>query len=133
MDTVGAAADGPRFDRAHCAAVLTRALQLPGGSQLVADLLAGLPGAVVTRRRSGGYGRSTKCVQLGHWRYWPVDRGRLEIAHIVDGVLLAEHEAGPIEAGPHITMVLTAQLREYGPRLLPDILALLEGLAVASD
>ena len=39
----------------------------------------------------------------------------------------------PPEAGAHIAMVLSRQLTEYGPRILPDILALLEGLTVASD
>lgn len=125
--------DGPVFDRARCAAVLTEALRLPGGGELVTASLGGLRGAVLTRRGSRLFGSAVPCVQLGHWRYRPVAASRLEVSHIVDGVLLAEHVAGPAEAGPHIAMALTTQLNELGPRLLADILALLEGLEVAAD
>jgi hypothetical protein len=124
----------PGFDRQHCVTVVTRALQLPGGSELVAGSLAGLPAAVVSRRRSGLFGSSAPLkVQLGEWRYEPAPNGRLAAAHVVGGIVIAENVLAPVEAGAHVAMVLSQQLAEYGPRLLPDVLAVLEGLSVAAD
>ena len=122
----------PGFDRAECAAVITRALQLPGGSELVTGSLSGIPGAVVGRRRSGLFGGSSVSVQFAQWRYEAESSGRLAIAHVVGGIVLAENVTPPAKAGAHVAMVLNQQLTEFGPRILPDILALLEGLAVAA-
>ncbi len=119
----------PAFDRAHCARVVTRALQLPGGSELVTGSLCGVPGAIVRRRR-----RTSKVdVQLANWRYEAEPSGRLTVAHVVGGIVVAENVMPPPEAGAHVAMVLSRHLSEYGPRMLPDILALLEGLTVAAD
>lgn len=120
------------FDRAHCAAVVTRALQLPGGPELVTGSLSGVPGVVVTRRRSGLFGGPSLSVQLAHWRYEPANPGRLSIAHVVEGTVLAENVTPPVEAGAHVAMALHLLLNERGPRVLPDILGLLEGLTVAA-
>jgi hypothetical protein len=123
----------PAFDRAHCAAVVTRALQVPGGSELVTGSLTGVPGAVVGRRRSGLFGASPGQVQIADWRYAPAASSRLAVAHVVGGVVIAESVMRPSEAGAHVAMVLSRQLAEYGPRVLPEILAVLEGLSVAAD
>lgn len=123
----------PGFDRAHCAAVVTRALQLPGGPELVTGSLSGVPGVVVARRRSGLFGAPSLSVQLAHWRYEPATPGRLAISRVVEGVVLAENVTPPNEAGAHVAMALSLLLAEYGPRILPDILALLEGLTVAAS
>lgn len=134
--TQGAQREGeptlPDFDRAHCAAVVTSALQLAGGSELVTGSLGALPGAIVNRRRSGLLGGASLKVQLDEWRYEPGPTGRLAVAHVVGGVVVAENVMRPPEAGAHVAMVLSRQLNEHGPRMLPDILALLEGLAVAA-
>jgi hypothetical protein len=121
--------DEPGFDRAHCARVVTRALQLPGGSELVTQSLCGVPGARVHRRR---FKPSSFNVQLADWRYEPEPSGRLAVAHVVSGTVVAENVMPPNEAGAHVAMVLSHQLTEFGPRILPDILALLEGLTVAA-
>jgi hypothetical protein len=121
--------DQQGFDRAHCARVVTRALQLPGGSELVTGSLCGIPGAVVHRRR---FRPSSVNVQLADWRYEPEPSGRLAIAHVVGGTVVAENVMPPSEAGAHVAMVLSHQLTEFGPRILPDILALLEGLTIAA-
>jgi hypothetical protein len=120
----------PRLDRAHCARVVTRALQLPGGSELVTGSLSGLPGAIVRRRR---FKPTTVSVQIADWRYEPEPSGRLTVAHVVRGSIVSENVLPPPQAGAHIAMALSRQLAEYGPRVLPDILALLEGLTNASD
>ena len=128
-DLDGGAAQ-PQFDRAHCARVVTRALQLPGGSELVTGSLCGIPGAIVRRRRKKP---STVNVQLADWRYRAEPSGRMAVAHVVGGYVVAENVMAPPEAGAHVAMVLSRHLSEYGPRMLPDILALLEGLTVAAD
>jgi hypothetical protein len=125
-------ANRPAFDRAVCAQVVTRALQLPGGSELVTGLLGGVPGAILSRRRAGLFGASATKVQLADWRYEPGPNGRLAVAHVVGGIVIAENVMPPLEAGAHVAMVLSQQLTEYGPRILPDVLALVEGLEIAS-
>lgn len=122
----------PGFDRAHCAAVVTRALRLPGGPELVTGSLSGVPGVVVAKRRTGLFGAASVSVQLSNWRYEPATPGRLAISHVVDGVVLSENVTPPAEAGAHVAMALSLLLAEYGPPILPDILGLLEGLTVAA-
>ena len=121
----------PEFDRAHCARVVTRALQLPGGSELVTGSLVRTPGS--DRPSTATVRPSAVNVQLADWRYEPEPSGRLAVAHVVHGNVVAENVMPPPEAGAHVAMVLSRQLSEYGPRVLPDILALLEGLTVAAD
>lgn len=126
--------DSPAFDGAACAATVTKALQLPAGSELVVGSLRSIPGARATSRRSTlSAGPAIASVQLGPWRYQSAPDGRLEIGHVVDGVVLSEHAAAPREGGAHVAMAIGQLLADRGPAILPDVLAVLEGLVVASS
>jgi len=118
------------LDRARCARVITQALQLPGGGELVTGSLRGIPGAAVVRRR---FRPTSIDVQLADWRYQPEPSGGLVVAHVVDGGVVAENVMRPREAGAHVAMALSRHLDRLGPRILPDILAMLEGLEIAAD
>jgi hypothetical protein len=113
----------PGYDRSWSAEVVTAALQMPGGADLVTGSLRVVPGATVSQPRSGIFGPKAASVQLGDWR--------LMVSHVVGGIVLAERELPPAEAGAHVAMALSLQLGEYGARILPDVLAVLEGLSIA--
>ncbi len=122
----------PGYDPAASAAVIDRALQLPGGADLVAGSLGAVPGAVVVERRKGVFRSSTGSVQLGRWRYSAADGGRLAAAHVVGGIVLAQESLSAAEAGGHVAEALRLHLVEEGPRILPDVLAVMEGLSSAA-
>ena len=121
----------PGYDRPAAVEVLSRALGQRGGPGLVVAGLGSLPGASVTSARSGFFRSSPMLVQLGQWRYEA--RGDvLATAHVVGGIAVAQAVLTPVNAGEHVAGALGAFLAEQGERSLPDVLALLEGLAVAS-
>ena len=126
--------DGPEmpgYDRAWTAEVVTSALQMPGGADLVTGSLRVVPGSTVSQPRSGIFGSKAASVQLGEWRYQAGPSGRLMVSHVVGGIVLAERELPPAEAGAHVAMALSLQVGEYGARILPDVLAMIEGLSIA--
>ena len=91
-----------------------------------------MPHALVSRGRSGLF-RSEPRVQLADWRYQAEPSGRLLESHLVDGVILSEETLSSAEAGWHVARALRRHLHEYGPGTLHDVLAMLEGLAIACD
>ncbi len=127
-DTAGT----PSFSTATTAAVVTRALQTAGGADLVVGSLSGIPGCVATAGRSGRFRSEPPRVQLAQWRYQAVPPNRLAASHIVGGIVLAEETLSSTEAGWHVARALREHLAEFGPPALHDVLAALEGLAVAS-
>jgi hypothetical protein len=124
--------DVPDYDRAAAAAVLGRVLALPGGAELVTSSFSQIPGAVVSQARSGMFGPRVSSVQLGPWRYSPGEAGRMTVAHVVGGVVLSEDLLAPAAAAQHITAAVGLHIAEFGAYILPEVLSLLEGLAVAS-
>jgi hypothetical protein len=123
----------PDYDREEAAAVIGRVLALPGGAELVTASLGHIPGAVVTPARSGMFRSSLPSVQLGLWRYTPDGSGRITVAHVVGGIALSEDTLMPAVAAQHITAAIGQHVIDYGRYILPEVLALLEGLAVASS
>jgi hypothetical protein len=128
-----AASDSPAYDRVAATAILCRVLAMPGGAELVTASLAQIPGAVVTYPRSGRFRSSVASAQLGLWRYSPAAAGRIMVAHVVGGFVVSEDSLPPAAAAPHITAAIGQHLADYGPYILHDVVALLEGLAVASS
>lgn len=127
-----ASSGAPVYDPASAAAVIDRALQLVGGADLVVGSLSGVPGAVVTERRKGMFRSAPGSVQLAQWRYSTVPPGRLAAGHVVGGIVLAEDTLPAAAAGAHVAEALRLHLVEEGPRILPDVLSLLEGLVTAA-
>jgi hypothetical protein len=126
------APDSPAYDRTAATAVICRVLALPGGAELVTASLAQIPGAVVTQPRVGMFRASAASTQLGLWRYTPARDGRITVAHVVGGVALSEDTLLPAAAAPHITAAIGQHITDFGSSILPDIVALIEGLAIAS-
>jgi hypothetical protein len=76
---------------------------------------------------------SVASVDLGRWRYTAGHAGRVTISHVVSGIVLSEETLPPTAAAPHITAAIGQHLVDFGSYILPEVLALLEGLAVASS
>jgi hypothetical protein len=123
----------PGFDAAESAAVISRALRLPGGADLVVGSLSSLPYVVASPGRSGFFRSEPARVQLAEWRYQAVPPARLAEGHVVQGIVIAEETLGFNEAGWRVSRALRQHLLEYGPGMLDEVLAMLEGLAIACD
>lgn len=121
----------PGYDATSTAAVITRALQLPGGADLIVGSLSGLEGALATPGRSGRFRSEPPRVQLAEWRYESVPPGRLAASHVVGGIVLAEQTLNVAEAGWHVARSLRQHLIDNGPVAVHDVLAMLEGLRIA--
>lgn len=123
---------GHHYDRAEAARVIGRVLALPGGAELVTSSFAQIPGAVVISARSGMFGPRMSSVQLGPWRFTPAPAGRVTVAHVVGNVVLSEDVLPPAAAAQHMTAAVGQHINDFGGHILPDVLSLLEGLAVAA-
>lgn len=122
---------GSGYDRAAAASLLARVLGLSGGPGLVTASLAKLPGAA-ERHARGGFGSRVAGVELGAWRFTPATGTRLLVAHVVGGIAISEEPLLPVAAAQRIAGAIDEHLANFGPQILPDVLAVLEGLAVAS-
>lgn len=123
----------PGFDASASAATISRALQLPGGAELVVGSLAAIHGVMATPARQGRFRSEPARALVAQWRYEAVPPGRLAESHVVAGIVLAEETLSVAEAGWRLARALRQHLLEFGPAVLPDILAVLEGLTVACD
>ena len=134
-DPAAGAAPDPaqqRYDPAAAAAVVTRALTVLGGRELVLGSLRTIPGVVHTPARSSMFRSSPERLQVGEWRYEAAGDGRLVAAHVVGGIVLAELALSPEAAGASVATALGQLLAGYGAQILPVIGSVLEGLAVAA-
>lgn len=128
----GAPDPGQRYDAAAAAGVLTRALGVLGGIELVLGSLATIPGVVRTAARSGLFRSSPQRLQVGEWRYEPTADGRLAAAHVVGGIVIAETALSPEAAGRSVAAALGQLIDAFGAQVLPAVRSVLEGLDVAS-
>ena len=124
--------DDPSYDAAGAADVLSRALALAGGPELVVGSLRTLPGAVRTAERRGMFRSNPEQVLVGQWRYEATRDGRLAAAHVVGGIVLAELTLPAGEAPFHVAASLGAHVADHGARIVPAVRSMLEGLAVAA-
>jgi hypothetical protein len=119
------------YDRTAASSLLARVLALPGGPGLVTASLARIPGAE-ERQARGGFGSRVAGVELGAWRFTPATGTRLLVAHVVGGIAISEEPLLPVAAAQRVAGAMEEHLANFGPQILPDVLAVLEGLAVAS-
>ena len=122
----------PTYDPAGAAAVVTRALLVMGGLELVLGSLATVPGVARTPARSGLFRSSPERLQVGEWRYEAAPDGRLVGAHVVGGIVLAELALSPEAAGASVAAALGQLIAAYGVQVVPAVRSVLEGLAVAA-
>jgi hypothetical protein len=125
-------AEMPGLDDGSAAAVVTRALALTGGADLVLSALARLPGAVHTPPRKTLFHADPETVGVCQWRYRTLPDGRLSAAHVVGGIVLADSPLPANEAGAHVVGALRSLVETHGTRVLPDIEAVLAGLDAAA-
>jgi hypothetical protein len=121
-----------RYDPAAAAAVITRALLVIGGVELVLGSLATIPGVARTPARAGMFRSSPERLQVGEWRYEAARDGRLVGAHVVGGIVLAELALSPEAAGASVAAALGQLVAAYGAQTIPAVRSVLEGLAVAA-
>ncbi len=121
-----------RYDPIAAAAVVTRALLVLGGADLLLGSLATIPGAVHTPGRAGVFRSNPERVQVGEWRYEAARDGRLVGAHVVGGIVLAELALSPEAAGANVAAALGQLIGAYGAQLVPTVSSVLEGLGVAA-
>ena len=120
------------YDAGAAAEVLGRVLRLTGGAELLVGSLAALPGAVRTAPRKGMFRSNAEQVLVGQWRYEVGPDGRLRAGHLVGGIVLAELTLPVDEAGPQVAAAIGQHIHDQGSQLVPAVLAVLAGLAVAA-
>lgn len=132
MIVIPAAPDVPGFDATAAAGVVDAAMRLRDGADLLIGSLSGIPGAVVTERRSGFLRSSEGGVQVSGWRFEARSDGRLAVSHVVGAIALSEELLPAPQVGAHVAAALAQHLVEYGPQILPDVVAVLAGLHAAT-
>jgi hypothetical protein len=116
------------FDPAQVSRAVAGALAGPGGVALVVSVFAGVPGVVRTPARRGMFRSQPERIQIGDWRYEVTSDGRLSAAHVVGGIVLAEHVLPAGDVGPHVARALGQIAARYGATIVPNIEAAVEAL-----
>lgn len=116
------------FDPEWISRTIAGALAGPGGIALVVKVFAGLPGVRHTPARRGLFSSNPERVQIGDWRYEVARDGRLQAAHLVNGVVIAEDILPADAVGPHLARSLSQIVTRYGTSIVPNINAAVEAL-----
>jgi len=119
------------YDRGRVSHAVGTALAGPGGVGLVVKVFCGLPGVVLTPARRSLFRSQPERIQIGDWRYEVTHDGRLRVAHVVNGIVLAEEVLAAGAVGLHIARALEQVVSSYGPTVMPNINAALEALEAA--
>lgn len=123
---------GAGYDAVAAARVISGALALPGGAGLVIAVLGKLPAVVHTPARKSLFRSSPEQVEIGQWRYTTSSDNRLSAAHVVNGIVLAEHPLPATAAGENVASALGHHIDEHGAGIVPEVAAALAGLAAAA-
>jgi hypothetical protein len=121
------------YDHDRVSRAVGAAMAGPGGVGLVVKVFCGLPGVVLTPARRGLFRSQPERIQIGDWRYEVTQDGRLNAAHLVNGIVLAEEVLAAGAVGPHIARALGQVVSSYGPTVMPNVNAALEALEVAGS
>jgi hypothetical protein len=109
------------FDQERVGRAVGSALTGPGGVDLVVKVFSGVPGVHLSPARRGLFRSQPERVQIGDWRYELTADGRLSVAHLVNGVVIAEEVLAAGAVGPHIARALGQAVTRYGPTIIPHI------------
>lgn len=120
------------FDADRVSRTVTDALSGPGGIMLVLSVFAGLPGVAHTPARKGMFRSQPAQVQIGDWRYEVTPDSRLNAAHIVGGIVIADEVLPAGAVGPHLARSLGQLVARHGPSVIPVIDAALDALSAGS-
>lgn len=123
--------EGEGYDALTAARVISGALALPGGAGLVIAVLGKLPAVSHTAAHKSLFRSSPEQVEIGQWRYTASRDNRLRVAHVVNGIVLAEHPLPATAAGDHVAGALGQHVDEHGSRIVPEVAAALAGLTAA--
>jgi hypothetical protein len=113
------------YDAQAAAAIISRAVDSPGGPGVLVAVMASLPAAAHTPARRGLFRSNPEQVQLGSWRYQVAADGRLHAAHVVGGIVLAEQSLSPETAGRHVAAAIGEHLAGHGSQLHPYVESML--------
>lgn len=120
------------FDHARVSQAIGAALAGPGGVALVLRAFCGVPGVILVPARRRFFRSQPERIQMGDWRYEVTADGRLNAAHLVNDIVLAEEVLAAGTVGPHIARALGQVVSSYGPTIIPNIDAALEVLDAGS-
>lgn len=120
------------FDPERVSRTVGAALAGPGGVGLVVKVFCGVPGVVVTRARRSLFRSEPERILIGEWRYEITPDMRLNAAHVVNGIVLAESVLAAGAIGPHLARALGQVVHGYGPATIPHIDAALEILEASA-
>jgi hypothetical protein len=123
---------GSQYDAGAAAAVISRAVDSPGGPGMVVAVMASLPAAGHTPARKGRFRSSPEQVQLGSWRYQVGADGRLQASHVVGGIVLAEQALSPDTAGEHVAAAIAEHIAGHGSQVRPYVESMLTVLDVTA-
>ncbi|HEY9305226.1 MAG TPA: DUF5073 family protein, partial [Mycobacterium sp.] len=70
--------------------------------------------------------------QIGDWRYEVTPDNRLNAAHIVGGIVIAEEVLLADAVGPHLARSLAQLVARYGPAVIPNIDAAVDALSASA-
>jgi hypothetical protein len=113
------------YDAQAAAAIISRAVGSPGGPGVLVAVMASLPAAAHTPARKGLFRSSPEQVQLGSWRYQVGADGRLQAAHVVGGIVLAEQPLSPDSAGGHVAAAIAEHIAGHGSQVHPYVESML--------
>jgi hypothetical protein len=132
MSVEPGAQSGAEFDAPRATEVLTAALSGPG-AESVLESFAPTPGATFVPARPGRMLRRGEPAQLdvGQWRFVAGDR--LQVSHIVHGIVLKTSVVPPAEAARLLAEALLDAARTGGPAAHTGVQATLYGMAVVHN
>ena len=113
------------YDAQAAAAIISRAVDSPGGPGMLVAVMASLPAAAHTPARKSFFRSSPEQVQLGSWRYQVGADGRLHAAHVVGGIVLAEQPLSPEAAGEHVATAIAGHVADHGSQVHPYVESML--------
>jgi hypothetical protein len=119
------------LDSDEVSRVVTASLSGAGGVALVVNVFAGLPGVDRTPALRGLFRSEPERILIGDWRYEVTKDGRLHVAHVVNGIVIAEETLRADVVGPHVTRALEQVVTRYGPATVPSINAAIEALRIS--
>jgi Domain of unknown function (DUF5073) len=120
------------FDHERVSRAIGAALAGPGGVGLVVKVFCGLPGVLLTPPRRGLFRSQPERIQIGEWRYEVTNDGRLNAAHVVNGIVIAEEVLPAGAVGPHVARSLGQVVNSFGAVTVPGIEAAVEMLETSA-
>jgi hypothetical protein len=120
------------FDAERVSRTVSEALAGPGGTALVVNVFAGVPGVTHVAARRGIFSSQPARLHIGDWRYEVTRDGRLLAAHVVGGIVIGEDVLLADAVGPHLARSLGQLVARHGTAVVPNIDAAVDALSAGA-